>query len=65
MVNLNVGRIRELMRSKAKSIQDLAYGMGVSPELLRGLLDRERADVYYAKCMSRALEVPIIEITRA
>lgn len=65
MVNLNVDRIRELMRAKAKSVQELAYGMGVSPELLGRLLDRERADVYYAQRMSHALDVPIIEITRA
>ncbi len=65
MVNLNVGRIRELMQSKAKSAKDLAYGMGVSPDLLKRLLDRGSADVYYAMRMSHALDVPIIEITVA
>lgn len=65
MVNLNVGRIKELMRSKAKSNQDLAYGMGVSPDLLKRLLDRGCADVYYAKRMANFLDVPIVEITVA
>lgn len=65
MINLNVGRIRELMRSKAKTMRELAYEMGVSPDLLKRLLDRSCADVYYAKRMANFLNVPIIEITVA
>lgn len=35
MVNLDVKSIQRLMRSKAKSIKDLAYDMGVSPGLVK------------------------------
>lgn len=65
MVNLNVGRIRELMRSKAKSMREMSYEMGVSQDLLKRLLDRGCADVCYAKRMANSLNVPIIEITVA
>ena len=65
MVNLNVGRIRELMRDKAMREENLAYSMGISPGLLKRLLDRECVGLYYAVRMSQVLGVPIIEITVA
>lgn len=65
MVKLDVSRIRKLMRDKAKTIQELAWGMGVSPDLVKRLLDREVVSVYYAKSMCSVLGVSIIEITMA
>ena len=65
MVNLDYGKIRELMSGHGMSKRDLAYRLGVSEGLLKAILDRGTAKPDFARRISEALSVSIVEITCA
>lgn len=65
MVKLNTQIIRARMRERGQTTESVAWLMGISPSLLKGLLDRGTASMDHAMGMARALNAPIIEITLA